>query len=228
MNNKKNNLVRIQKIIADFGYCSRREAEKLIEKGIVTKNDIKIKLGDKADPKKDTIKINNIPLKNKPKPIYIMLNKPKGYVCATTDKHKKPITDLLKDKIKQPIYPVGRLDINTTGLLLLTNDGEWKNKLTHPKFEVEKEYTVTLDKHIPLKVISRINKGITLFDGPVKPKIKLIDDKICNISLHVGKNKIVKRIFKKFGFNVIELNRTRVGNFKLDNLKIGEFKHIKP
>jgi len=217
---------RIQKLIARSGLCSRRKAEELIAKGQVTVNNKSVKLGDKATTQ-DTIKIDDKQIKLPEEKIYIALNKPTGYTTTNKDKFaKKKIIDLID--IPQRIFPVGRLDKNTEGLIFLTNDGEWANKITHPKFEKEKEYYVELNKSLNKDTLNKINKGFMLEDGHIKPKVKLIKNNSCSIIIHEGRNRIVRRIFKNFGYEVVRLVRIRIGKFKLGDLKPRKWKYIKP
>lgn len=218
--------VRVQKIIAESGYCSRRKAEKLIEEGKVFVNGLPITIGDQAVPKKDEIRIGKDVIEMEDK-VYLMLNKPKGYITTNSDLFsRKKVIDLID--IPERVFPVGRLDRDATGLLLLTNDGDWANKIMHPRYELEKEYFAELDKPIERKIIAEMNKGFRLSDGYVKPIVKMISKNYCSISLHEGRNKIVKRIFNEFGFRVIQLKRTRVGEYRLGNLKNGHFVEVNP
>lgn len=217
---------RVQKIIAESGFCSRRKAEELIRKGLVLVNGKKIELGSKADSK-DTITVGKQRIEKTQK-VYLLLNKPKGYITTAQDMFsRKKVTDLVKD-VGFRVFPVGRLDRDATGLLLMTNDGEWANKMMHPKYEVEKEYLVELNDRVDKKVIREMNQGFYLKDGKVKPNVRMIKKNYCSLSLHVGKNKIVKRIFNHFGFRVLQLKRVRVGKYRLGKLKFGEWRFIKP
>lgn len=217
---------RLQKIIAQSGYCSRRSAEELIAKGQVTINNKLAKLGDKAISQ-DIIKINGEKIKSPEEKFYIALNKPQGYTTTNEDRFaKKKIIDLID--IPQRIFPVGRLDKDTEGLIFLTNDGDWANKISHPSFEKEKEYYVELNKILNKEILDKINKGFILEDGYIKPRIKLISYKSCSIVIHEGKNRIVKRIFRHFECHVTRLVRIRIGKFELDDLRVGEWKYIKP
>lgn len=215
---------RVQKIIANSGYCSRRAAEELIKKGKVKVNHKTITIGDKADFKKDTISIGNFQIKKQEK-IYIAINKPRNIITTSKDIYdRKKILDLID--IKQKVFPVGRLDRDSNGLIFLTNDGDWANRVIHPRYNVEKTYYVKLDA--PLKKCDKaeIENKIKLSDGFVKGKIKMIDKKRIEITIHVGKNKIVKRIFNHFGYNVSALSRIKIGSVKLKNLKQGQFRML--
>jgi 23S rRNA pseudouridine2605 synthase len=213
---------RVQKIIANSGYCSRRKAEELISKGKVRVNGRIIKLGDKADLDKDEIYVNTT-LLEKSKPIYIMLNKPKHYEVTLSAEVSKSVLDLVR--LPERIFPVGRLDKNTTGLLLLTNDGDFANKITHPRYEKEKTYFVKLDKGISERDIATIEEGIYLQDGKIKGKIKVYHRDQLEVTIHEGKKWIIKRMFFKLGYYVKELSRTKIGNLRMD-VKIGKWRFL--
>ncbi|NQV00303.1 MAG: rRNA pseudouridine synthase [Parcubacteria group bacterium] len=218
--------IRIQKIIAQSGLCSRRKAEELIAQDLVTVNDELAKLGDKASSQ-DIIKVDNKEIKSQEEKVYIALNKPEGYTTTNEDRFaERKLIDLID--IPQRIFPVGRLDKDTEGLIFLTNDGEWANKISHPSFEKEKEYYVELNKSLHKDTLDEINKGFTLEDGHIKPRARLIRDNSCSVIIHEGKNRIVKRIFRNFNYHVTKLIRVRIGKFKLGNLKVGEWRYIKP
>ena len=223
---KKDDLERVQKIIAESGFCSRRKAEEFIEKGQVFVNDKQIKLGDKADASKDKIRIGNKQIKKKKK-IYIMLNKPRGYITTADDIYeRKKVTDLID--VGERLFYVGRLDRDASGLLLMTNDGDWANGLMHPSKKIDKEYHAELDRPIDKKTLGIMNKGFKLNDGYFRPRVKMISKNFCSLIIHEGKNKIVKRIFNEFGYRVIQLKRVKVGDYRLGKLKPGEWKYITP
>lgn len=213
---------RVQKIIAASGYCSRRKAEELIARGKVRVNGKIINLGDKADLATDEIYVNTT-LIEKTKPVYIMLNKPKHYEATLSTDVDKSVLDLIP--INDRIFPVGRLDKNTTGLLLLTNDGEFSNKITHPRYEKEKTYFVKLDKKINDEDIAKIEQGIFLQDGKIKAKVKIYHRDQLEVTIHEGKKWIIKRLFFKLGYYVKELSRTKIGNLRLD-VKIGKWRFL--
>jgi 23S rRNA pseudouridine2605 synthase len=203
-------LIRLNKFIANAGICSRREADELIELGAITVNgEIVTTLGYKVGPT-DIVKYNNEPLKGE-KNVYLLLNKPKDFITTVEDpQDRKTVMWLIKDKCKERIYPVGRLDRNTTGVLLFTNDGELAKKLTHPSYEVEKIYQVTLDKSLKPDDLEKIEKGIHLEDGFIKPDVVSYtgpDKSVIGIEIHSGRNRIVRRIFEQFGYDVIKLDR---------------------
>lgn len=213
---------RVQKIISNSGYCSRRDAEELISRGKVRVNGKIIKLGDKADIDTDEIYANTT-LIEKNKPVYIMLNKPKHYEVTLSTKVEKNVLDIVK--VPERIFPVGRLDKNTTGLLLLTNDGDFANKITHPRYEKEKTYFVKLDKGISDKDIQLIEEGIHLQDGKMKAKVKMYHRDQLEVTIHEGKKWIIKRMFFKIGYYVKELSRTKIGNLRMD-VKIGKWRFL--
>ncbi len=213
---------RVQKIISNSGYCSRRNAEELISKGKVRVNGRVIKLGDKADLDTDEIYVNTT-LIEKNRPIYIMLNKPKHYEVTLSPNVEKNVLDLVQ--LPERIFPVGRLDKNTTGLLLLTNDGDFANKITHPRYEKEKTYFVKLDKGILDKDIKTIEEGVHLADGKIKAKIKVYHRDQLEVTIHEGKKWIIKRLFFKIGYYVKDLSRTKIGNLRMD-VKIGKWRFL--
>jgi 23S rRNA pseudouridine2605 synthase len=213
---------RVQKIISNGGYCSRRMAEDMISKGKVRVNGQIIKLGDKADIDKDEIYLGETHIE-KNRPIYIMLNKPKHYEVTLSKTVERSVLKLIP--IDERIFPVGRLDKNTTGLLLLTNDGDFANKITHPRYEKEKTYYVKLDKKITDKDIEQIESGVYLTDGKLKAKIKIYHRDQLEVTIHEGKKWIIKRLFFKLGYYVKELSRTRIGTLRLDT-KIGKWRYL--
>ncbi len=222
--------MRLNKYLAHCGVASRRKAAELIKQGKVTVNDEIIDHPAFEVKENDVVKYNSkklIPEKNK---VYILMNKPKNVITSLNDeKGRKTVIDLLKNKIKERIYPVGRLDYKTTGLLLLTNDGELAKKLSHPSYKVPKVYQVTLDKPIKNADIEKIKLGINLEDGPAQVNwIKSIDDtaKIINLEIHMGKNRIVRRIFEHFGYNVEKLDRIYYAGLTKKGLKRGWFRSL--
>ncbi len=205
-------LIRLNKYLANAGVCSRREADKLIESGVVQINGkIVTELGTKVSPD-DKVQYGGETLRRE-RNRYFLLNKPKGYITTSDDPHdRKTVMMLMQNACKERIYPVGRLDRNTMGLLLFTNDGELAKKLTHPKYSVKKIYHVFLDKSLKKEDMTRITNGIELEDGFIKPdKISYVtsehDKKQVGIELHSGKNRIVRRIFEHLGYKVIKLDR---------------------
>jgi 23S rRNA pseudouridine2605 synthase len=217
-----NYMDRVQKLLSNYGYCSRRKAEELIQQGKVRVNDKVITIGDKAE-ETDKIYVENI-LVNKEKKIYLMFNKPLNCVTALHDNQYKTVMDHIN--IKERIFPIGRLDYNTTGLLLLTNDGDFANRIMHPRYEIKKTYLVKIDKPLKKEDIKQIEQGIRLKDGLTSPsKIKLRNETELEITIHEGKNRIIRRIFDKLGFSVKSLERIRIGGLKLD-IKQGKYREL--
>lgn len=216
---------RVQKIIAQSGLCSRRKAEELIKDGKVKVNGKLITIGDQADAKKDTILVNNKPLSLDP-PVYYMLNKPRDYITTSSDLYgRKKVTDLLP---KSPrVFSVGRLDRYATGLLLLTNDGEFANKVMHPRYETAKTYIATLDKPLAKSDEKKLVSGLKIEDTLVKSKVIMLQPKVVAITVHVGLHKVVKRLFKSLGYFVKQLHRTHIGSLAVD-IPEGEFRTLSP
>jgi len=216
---------RVQKIIASTGLCSRRNAEIMIKQGRVKINGKTARLGDKASDI-DKITIDNKPLRKRQDYVYIALYKPKGVLCTTYDeKKRRTVIDLIKNKVRQRVYPVGRLDFDSEGLVILTNDGEFANNLIHPRYEKEKEYIVVLDKPITEKGINLINNGVRWDKRIVRAKAKAVNAEktIIKIIVFEGRKHIIKNIFRKLHYKVKDLKRTRIGNISLGNLKPAEF-----
>ena len=220
----ENNIHRVQKLISNFGYCSRREAERLIEDGKVRVNGKRITIGDKASYT-DKISVNGKVLRKERK-IYLMLNKPRKYVTALRDNKYKTVMEFIK--VKERVFPVGRLDYNTTGLLLFTNDGDFSNRVMHPRYEIKKTYKVVLDKSI-LKADARdIEAGVYIDEQKTADcTIEIVSPKIVLITIHEGRNRIVRRIFEYFDYNVLDLERIRVGKLSLGRLPLGHVRILK-
>ena len=222
---------RLQKYIANTGYCSRRKAEELIKKGLVKVNgEVVIELGTKVSAK-DQIMINDKVLTQEDK-VYYLLYKPRGVVTTVSDdKKRKTVIDLI-DTDKR-IYPVGRLDYDTSGLLLLTNDGQLTNLLTHPKNKIEKVYLAKITGFLSANDIRKLETGIILDDkmtSPCKIKIKRIDKKndtsLVQITIHEGRNHQVKNMFLAAGHQVLKLKREKIGFLDLVGLKSGEYRKL--
>ena len=225
---------RLQKVIAHSGVASRRKAEELIQAGRVTVNGKVIKeLGTKVTPN-DKIEVNGIRLE-KEEPVYFLLYKPRGVISSVSDdKGRKVVTDLFP-LIEERIYPVGRLDYDTSGLLLVTNDGEFANVLTHPKYEVDKVYVAKV-KGIPDKEnLRKLERGVQLEDGktaPARVKMLSFDKKketaIVEITIHEGRNRQVRRMFEAIGHEVVKLKRERFGFLTLQGLSTGDYRELSP
>jgi 23S rRNA pseudouridine2605 synthase len=229
---KVNEQMPLNKYIAHCGVCSRRDAVEFIKEGKVKVNDVVVlepgfKLTDKDEVKLSGKKL--FPARNL---VYILLNKPKDYITTSEDTHgRKTVLDLVKGATTERIYPIGRLDRNTTGVLLLTNDGELTQKLSHPSFEVRKTYEVRLDKPLTKAHFDRILAGITLEDGPVQidalAYADASDRSIVGIELHSGRNRIVRRIFESLGYDVRNLDRVVFGNLTKKNVERGKWRFLK-
>lgn len=223
---------RLQKIIAARGIASRRSAEKMISEGRVTLNGaIVTELGIKADPYVDEITVDGKVLSQKEaRHIYIMLYKPSGYITSAKDERKRrTVLDLVD--VKERIYPVGRLDYNTSGLLVLTNDGELTNGLLHPKGEVPKEYECAVTGKVTVFTVEKLCKGVRLEDGKTAPayayvKGKSKDKTIINITIHEGRNRQVRRMMEAVGLQVVWLKRKSFAGLTLDGLQLGSWRYL--
>lgn len=225
-------LERLQKIIAQAGVASRREAERLILEGKVTLNGKVVKeLGTKADPDKEHIKVNGKLITRPESKAYLILYKPRGYVTTTSDPEGRPTIMELLEKVKGRVFPVGRLDYDTEGLILCTNDGELAHKLQHPRHEVPKTYFAKVEGVPAPDEITKLRKGIKLEDGMTAPaNVKLVRKVEANswleIIIHEGRNRQVKRMCEAIGHPVIRLKREGLAFLTLGDLKPGEFRHL--
>ena len=222
--------LRLNKFLANAGVCSRREADEFIQAGLVTVNgEVVTELGTKI-LRTDEVKFHDAPVTLEKK-VYVLLNKPKDYVTTSDDpQQRKTVMDLVKDVCPERIYPVGRLDRNTTGVLLLTNDGDLASKLTHPKFLKKKVYHVHLDKNLTAHDMDQIREGITLEDGEIKADaVEYADDRDkaqVGIEIHSGKNRIVRRIFESLGYRVTKLDRVQFAGLTKKNLRRGDWRFL--
>ena len=224
---EEKNLERLQKIIARAGVCSRREAEKLILSGRVTVDGkIITELGAKADTSKNKIRVDGKLLRFDTEKIYILLNKPRGYVSTVHDERwRKTILELIDTS--ERIYPVGRLDLNSEGLILLTNDGELTNLLIHPRFEVEKTYRARISGDLTEEKLDKLRAGIELEDGLTAPaEIYRLDKDLVEITIHEGRNRQVRRMFSAIGCDVKRLKRIKFANLTLDGVKVGNYRRL--
>ena len=225
-----NEPIRLNKYLANAGVCSRREADDFIQAGVVTVNgQVVTELGTKV-LRGDEVKFHDQPVTLEKK-VYVLLNKPKDYVTTSDDpQQRKTVMDLVKDACPERIYPVGRLDRNTTGVLLLTNDGEMASKLTHPKFLKKKVYHVYLDKNVTMHDMQQIASGIELEDGEIHADaIEYADDhdkSQVGIEIHSGKNRIVRRIFESLGYRVTKLDRVQFAGLTKKNLRRGDWRFL--
>lgn len=222
--------IRLNKFLANAGVCSRREADEFITAGVVSVNgQVVTELGTKVK-QTDEIKFHDQPISIEKK-VYVLLNKPKDYVTTSDDpQNRKTVMDLVRNACKERIYPVGRLDRNTTGVLLLTNDGDLASKLTHPKYLKKKIYHVYTDKNVTAADIRQIAEGITLEDGEIHADAidyaSPTDKKQVGIEIHSGKNRIVRRIFESLGYRVIKLDRVFFAGLTKKNLRRGDWRYL--
>lgn len=215
---------RVQKFISNSGAFSRRKAEEFIKSGQVFINGKKAKLGDKVDPEKDLVKVYGKIIKFAEKKIYLILNKPKNYVVSKKDfKGRKTVFDLLPEEYKTKLWNVGRLDFDTEGLLIFTNDGEITQLLSHPSFEHEKEYEIITDQEPTESQLDKLRNGVELPTGTTYPaKIKIKNNKVY-ITIHEGKKRQIKRMFNAVGLSVLNLKRIRIGKLILPkDLAVGK------
>lgn len=225
-----NEPIRLNKYLANAGVCSRREADEFIQAGVVTVNGTVVtELGTKV-LRSDIVVFHEQPVSLEKK-VYVLLNKPKDYVTTNDDpQQRKTVMDLVKNVCPERIYPVGRLDRNTTGVLLLTNDGDLASKLTHPKFLKKKVYHVFLDKNVTAHDLQQIAEGVTLDDGEVHADaIEYANDAAKNqvgIEIHSGKNRIVRRIFESLGYRVIKLDRVQFAGLTKKGLRRGDWRFL--
>lgn len=228
---RSDDMIRLNKFIANSGVCSRREADLLIKAGVVTVNGkIVNELGTKIRPT-DVVVYDGNRLTSEKK-VYVLLNKPKDYITSADDPQgRKTVMDLVKNAGNQRLYPVGRLDRNTTGLLLLTNDGELTKKLTHPRYGVRKLYHVVLDKPVSKADMQEIAKGVNLDDELVVPDAleyagKADDKSQVGIELHSGQNRVVRRIFEKLDYKVLKLDRVIFAGLTKKDLPRGHWRYL--
>ena len=218
--------MRLQKFMSAAGVCSRRKGEKLIVAGKVAVNgEIVVELGTKIDPDQDQVEVDGRPVRPSRSLIYIALNKPKDYVTSCSHPGEKVVVDLVD--ISERIYPVGRLDKDSTGLLLLTNDGRIHHRLSHPSFDHEKEYDVTVARPIPDGALKKMSDGLPLMGTKTRPaRITRISPKRFRMVLQEGKNRQIRRMVRKVGNEVTRLQRKRFASVKLDNLPPGKWRYL--
>ena len=225
-----NEPIRLNKYLANAGVCSRREADEFIQAGVVTVNgEVVTELGTKV-LRTDSVMFHDQPVTMEKK-VYVLLNKPKDYVTTSDDpQQRKTVMDLVKGACPERIYPVGRLDRNTTGVLLLTNDGDLASKLTHPKFLKKKIYHVYLDKNVTAHDLQQIADGVILDDGEIKADAveyaDPVDKKQVGIEIHSGKNRIVRRIFESLGYKVTKLDRVQFAGLTKKNVRRGDWRYL--
>jgi 23S rRNA pseudouridine2605 synthase len=215
--------IRLQKFMAECGVASRRAAEKLIAAGKVEINGRVARIGTKIDPASDKVIVNGKLLKQKEKKIYIKLNKPVGVLSACSDSKEMTVVDLIKD-VPGRLYPVGRLDMGSEGLMILTNDGELANRLMHPRYEHEKEYEVTVREPLTSAQIAKLEQGIVLDNKKTLPvKIQRAGDRRFRVILREGMKRQIRRMMEAVGNNVSRLKRIRIKNIRLGNLATGKY-----
>lgn len=219
---------RLQKFMADCGVASRRKCEALITSGNVSVNDITVtELGTKVEDD-DVVKVNGRVIKLVSKKIYIMMNKPVGYLTSVgDDRGRNTVMDLIEGEISTRVFPVGRLDFDTEGLLIMTNDGELANNLMHPKKNVEKTYRVVIDK-VPSPIdIEKLKRGVVIDGRKTHPaKVDWLKDNTLLITIHEGRNRQVRKMCESLGFTVNYLQRISIGNLKLGNVPLGRWRHL--
>ncbi len=226
-------IVRLQKYIAMCGAASRRAAEKLISDGKVRVNGKTIReLGTKVEIGADNVDLNGEPLKVSGKMYYIMLNKPAGYVSSAKDQFDRPtVIDIIKEDLNARVFPVGRLDYETEGMLLLTNDGDFTYRVTHPKFHMEKTYIAVLKGGITIRALSALRRGVDIGGFVTSPaKVEILDAEagktMIEIVIHEGKNRQVRRMLEVVGCKLEYLQRTKIGRVELGNLPLGRWRYL--
>ncbi|MGN1442760.1 MAG: pseudouridine synthase [Acutalibacteraceae bacterium] len=224
-------MVRLQKFMSECGVASRRKSEELIESGKVRVNGAVASLGDKINPKKDTVTVNGKKLVKQKEHKYIMLHKPRGFITTMSDEmERKCVAQLISD-VPQRVYPVGRLDRESEGLLLFTNDGEFANALTHPKKHVSKTYRVTVRPGITEEQLSAITEGIIIDDRKTAPaEVRVVTKEenrvVLEIILYEGRNRQIRKMCEQLGLEVARLKRTAIGSVKLGMLKQGDWREL--
>ncbi len=229
---------RLQKFLAESGIASRRKSEQLILEGKIKVNGkIVTELGTKINPEKDVVEYNGKKIQKENKKVYILLNKPIGYVTTVKDQFKRDTVMELIKGVKERIVPVGRLDMYTSGALLLSNDGEFVNKVTHPKHEIEKTYNATVAGKVTKEDVEKLTKGVEIEENseiyvtkPAKVKILKIDEEKnlsrIQITIHEGKNREVRKMCESIGKKVLALHRTKIGNIDVKNLQLGKWRYL--
>ena len=226
-------IVRLQKYIAMCGKASRRGAEQMITDGRVRVNGERVvQLGTKVEIGADTVAVDGVELTAVKKKYYIMLNKPAGYLSTVSDDFDRPtVIDLLSEEIKTRIFPVGRLDYETEGLLLMTNDGDFAYRVTHPKFELGKTYVATVGAGLTIAGLNKLRRGVRLEEFKTSPaEVELVNSEankaVVKITIHEGKNRQVRRMFEAIGCRVLDLKRISIGRVELGNLPEGRWRYL--
>ena len=225
--------IRLQKYIADCGITSRRKAEELIKQGKIKVNgQIVYELGTKINPQKDMVLYQDKKIQEKQKNVYILLNKPIGYVTTVKDQFKRPsVLDLVK--VKQRVVPVGRLDMYTSGALILTNDGDFVYQVTHPKHEIDKTYTVTIKGIVTEQDVELLKNGVKIEDYTTKPaKVKILKTDLeknssrLEITIHEGKNRQIRKMCETVGYPVLALHRSKISGIGVKDLPLGKWRFL--
>ncbi|MDP1792876.1 MAG: pseudouridine synthase [Acidimicrobiales bacterium] len=223
---ERDGVERLQKTLARLGFGSRRVCDNLIADGKVTVNGVVADLGRRIDPDHDEVAVDGVPVGVRPGLVYYLLHKPAGVVTTAADTHGRPtVTEMVPDEPR--VFPVGRLDLETEGLLLLTTDGDMSQRLTHPSFGVEKEYLAHVEGEPNASALTKLKKGVELEDGVTAPaKVAVIGPSLLRITIHEGRNRQVRRMCEAVGHPVVRLVRTRIGPLTDTRLKAGEFREL--
>lgn len=225
-------MMRLQKYIAKSGYTSRRKAEVLIADGKVKVNGKKVvELGTQVEPSKDKIEVEGKLLTIEEQLVYVLLNKPTGVVSTVSDQFERPTVLSCIKGIEERIYPVGRLDYNTSGLLILTNDGEFTNRVTHPRYHVPKTYLVEAEGRLNINDLEKLRKGVFIDDYKTQPALaKVLKENrrgsIVEITIREGKNRQIRKMFDAINHPVLKLKRIKIGDISDETLKIGSWRHL--
>ncbi len=225
--------IRLQKYLAECGIASRRKSEELIAAGKVKVNGVTASIGDKVNPKHDKVTVSGKKAVSVKKSVYIMLNKPRGFITTMSDEHdRKCVAELVKG-IKTRVYPVGRLDRESEGLLIMTNDGEFANALTHPSKHVSKTYRVTIRPEITKEQATAFRNGIEIDGRMTAPAdLRILEAQenrtVVEVTIYEGRNRQIRKMFEALGIEVARLKRTKVGNLKLGMLKQGDYRDLTP
>ena len=216
--------MRINRYLASSGIASRRKCEELVKDGRVTVNGVTIDSLSTVIAENDTVMVDKKPVKPASQFVYIVLNKPRGVMCTCFDPQgRRTILDIVR--VKERIFPVGRLDYDTEGLLILTNDGDFAKKVTHPSGQIEKVYVATLDKEIATKDLKKLETGIDIDGEKTCPaKAKILYPNVVELTITQGRNRQVRRMFEALGYNVTKLKRIAIGAMRLDDLPVGKYK----
>lgn len=225
--------IRLEKFLAERGICSRRLAKQYVVDGRVKINGKQVFIpGRHIDQERDLIRFNGRIVSEKPTPIYLMLNKPEGYITSVLDQYNRPTVMDLVDMIRERVYPVGRLDLNTEGLLIFTNDGNFSHRILHPSNKIKKIYLVWVDGSPSQKSVQQLREGIQILSGKTAPAIvhrigRHRGNTHFKLILYEGKKRQIRRMFEAIGYKVLSLKRVRIGNLSLGNLPIGKYRYLK-